>query len=250
MGPNATGESVLSRAVRILGTLGVDRPGLTITEISRLAGLHVATTSRLVAELVHLGILARHHDGTVHVGVKMWELAQRSSPIQSLRRAAMPFLEDLHAVVRHHVQLSVLDDNEILFLERLSAPSSVITYTHVAGRLPLHASSSGLVMLAHGDTEMQESILSGPLRSYTEHTITDPRQLREVLDGIRRHGFVVCHGHIDVEATAVAVPLLGHDATVVAGLSVIVPNDGAAYDMVPILRTAAHGITRALTAVG
>lgn len=41
----------------------------------------------------------------MRIGVRLWELAQRASPTLSLRDAAMPFLEDLHAVVGHHVQL-------------------------------------------------------------------------------------------------------------------------------------------------
>ncbi|GAA3998500.1 IclR family transcriptional regulator domain-containing protein [Streptomyces plumbiresistens] len=62
----------------------------------------------------------------------------------------MPFTEGVHDVVGHHVQLGVLDGDEALFLERLTAPGAVINYTRIAGRLPLHASSSGLVLLAHG----------------------------------------------------------------------------------------------------
>ena len=55
----------------------------------------------------------------------------------------MPFLEDVHAVVGHHAQLGVLDGDEVLFLERLTARDAVINYSRIAGRLPLHTSSSG-----------------------------------------------------------------------------------------------------------
>src|SRR3954447_786369 len=168
----ATGESVLSRAVRIFEAFGAAQPDLTVTEIARRTGLHVATASRLVAELVGHGLLARRADGRVRIGVRMWELAQRASPTLSLREAAMPFLEDLHAVVGHHVQVGVLDGDEVLFLERLSAPGAVINYTRIAGRLPLHASSSGLVLTAFGPTELQERILARPLRRFTPHTLT------------------------------------------------------------------------------
>src|ERR1700712_5322803 len=124
----ATGESVLSRAVRIFEAFTSAQPSLTVTEIARRSGLHVATASRLVAELVKHGLLARQSDGRGRVGMRMWELAQRASPTLSLREAAMPFLEDLHAVVGHHVQLGLLDGAEALFVERLSAPGAVINY--------------------------------------------------------------------------------------------------------------------------
>ena len=47
----ATGETSLARAVRILDAFTPDEPALGVTEIARRAGLHVATASRLVAEL-------------------------------------------------------------------------------------------------------------------------------------------------------------------------------------------------------
>ncbi|MFF1568617.1 helix-turn-helix domain-containing protein [Streptomyces sp. NPDC058293] len=53
---------------------------LTVSEISRRAGLHIATAWRLVAELVSYGFLARDADRRVHIGMPMWELGTRASP--------------------------------------------------------------------------------------------------------------------------------------------------------------------------
>ncbi|MER5221758.1 IclR family transcriptional regulator [Streptomyces flaveus] len=147
------GESVLARAVRIFEAFTPEESALTVSEISRRRGLHVATASRLVAELVSYGFLTRDADRRVRVGMRLWELATRASPSPSLRNAAMPFMEGVHDVVGHHVQLGVLDGDEVLFLERLTAPGAVVNYTRVAGRLPLHATSSGLVLLAHGPAD-------------------------------------------------------------------------------------------------
>ena len=242
----ATGESVLSRAVRIFEAFGAAQPDLTVTEIARRSGLHVATASRLVAELVEHGLLARRPDGRVRIGVRLWELAQRASPTLSLREAAMPFLEDLHAVVGHHVQVGVLDGDEVLFLERLSAPGAVINYTRIAGRLPLHASSSGLVLTAFGPRELQERVLAGPSKRYTAETLTDAGRLRAALAAIRRDGHVITPGHIHPDATGTAVPVRDAGGEVVAALSAIVPNDGQAFTVVPVLKAAARGIERAL----
>ncbi len=101
----------------------------------------------------------------------------------------MPFMEGVHDVVGHHVQIGVLDGGEVLFLERLSAPGAVINYTCIAGRLPLHVSSSGLVLLAHGPAELQERILTGPLPAHTPHTITSATALRSTLASVRQQGY-------------------------------------------------------------
>jgi DNA-binding IclR family transcriptional regulator len=239
-------DPVLTRAVRILETFTADEPALTVSEIARRSGLHVATASRLVAALVGHGLLTRRPDGKVAVGVRLWELALRASPTLGLRDAAMPFLQDLHAVVGHHVQLGVLDGEEVLFVERLSAPGAVVNYTRIAGRLRSHASSSGVVLLAFGPRDLQERVLAGPLEPLTPHTITDPDQLRALLADVRRTGSVVLPGHIHEEAAGVAVPVRDRRGAVVAAVSVIVPNDGRAHEKVPLLQTAALGIGRAL----
>ena len=242
-----TGESVLSRAVRIFEAFTPDDPTLRVSEIASRTGMHVATVSRLVAELVEHGMLAREPDRRVRIGVRMWELALRASPTLSLRDAVMPLLEDLHAVVGQHVQLGVLDGREVLFVERLSAPGAVVNYTRIAGRLPLHASSSGQVLLAHAPRELQEQVLAAPMQRFTRHTITTPDRLRVTLAEVRRQGFSFCRGHIHEDALGVAVPVFDADRNVIAALAAIVPNEPGARSVVPVLMTAARGVTRNLS---
>ncbi|GAA4661088.1 IclR family transcriptional regulator [Amycolatopsis dongchuanensis] len=238
---------MLGRIVRIIEVFGPDTPALGVSELARRADLHVATASRLVERLVGYGWLQRDADRKVRIGVRLWELASRASPTLPLREAAMPYLEDLHAVVRHHTQLAVLDGDEVLFLERLSARHAVINLTRIAGRLPLHASSSGEVLLAHAPAELQERVLSGPLPAYTRFTVTDPKVLRARLADIRRDGYALCPGYIDERATGVAVPVRGPGGAVVAALGVVVPNDDNARATIPALRATALGIARSLT---
>jgi DNA-binding IclR family transcriptional regulator len=191
--------------------------------------------------------LERGPDREVRVGVRMWELASRASPTLSLRDAAMPYLEDVHAVVGHHAQLGVLDGDDVLFVERLSARDAVINYSRVAGRLPAHGSSSGHVLLAFGPPELQERILDGVLERYTDNTLTTRPALQASLAETRRRGYAVLPGHVHPEATGVAVPIRNALNEVVAALSVIVPNDGRAQAHVPVLLAAARGITRTLS---
>ena len=246
MARTATGESSLARAVRVLETFGPDQPELGVTEIARRTGLHVATASRIVGQLADHGLLTRTADRRVRIGMRMWELASRASPTRTLRDAAMPFLEDLHAVVGHHVQLAVLDGDEVLFLERLTARDAVVNFSQVAGRLPLHISSSGHVLLAYGPPEVRDRVLVRPMERYTPATITTPDRLRVALGQVRRQGYALLAGHVHENATGIAVPVRDALGEVVAALSVIVPNDERAVAAVPALLAAARGIGRSL----
>ncbi|WP_347257090.1 IclR family transcriptional regulator [Actinomadura sp. RB99] len=239
-------DSVLTRAVRIFDAFDPDHPSLSVSEIARRTGLHVATASRLVEELVRHGLLARDERRRVRVGMRMWELASRAAPTLGLREAAMPYMEDLHAVIGHHTQLGVLDGREVLFVERLSMPNAVINVTRIAGRLPLHASSSGLVLLAHAPAGLCDEVLAGDLAAFTPNTVVDPRRLRALLADVRRGGVAFCPGYIDERATGIAVPVRGPGGDVIASLSVVVPNDGNARAPIPALKAAARGIARAV----
>jgi DNA-binding IclR family transcriptional regulator len=251
MSRSATGESVLSRAVRIFEAFTPDERVLSVSQIARRARLHLATASRLIAELESHGLLDREPDRRVRVGGRMRELAQRASPTLGLRTASMPFMLDAHAVLGHHLQLGVLDGDEVLLVGRLSAPGAVIDCTRSVGRLPLHASSSGLVLLAFGGRDLQERVLAGPLRRYSASTLTEAAALRAALAEVRRQGYASLPEHVHEEALGVAVPIQlpaqrDGRSTAVAALAAIVPVDFVARTVVGVLTTAARGIGRTL----
>lgn len=246
MARSSSGESVIERVVRLFDAFDPETERLSVGDLARRADLPSSTASRLIDQLVGHGLLHRDSEGLVGMGVRMWELASRASPTRGLREAALPFLEDIHAVVGHHAQLGVREGTEVLFLERLSAPSAVVNMTFVAGRLPMHASSSGLVLLAHSPPEVQERILGRRLRRYTDATPVDPHELRRLLAEVRRSGHVHCPGFVHPDAAGLAVPVRNHRDVVVAAVSVVVPNDASAVQTLPALRTAARGIGRAL----
>lgn len=246
MARSTSGESVLERAVRILEAFDSDHNALTVSEISQRAALPLSTTARLIEQLIDGGLLRRDVHNRVCIGVHLWELASRASPTRGLRDAAMPFMEDLHAVVGHHIQIGVLESDEVLFIERLSAPVAVINMSRIASRLPLHASSSGLVLLAHAPVALQNRVATRKLPRFTDQTIDDPGVLRVTLAEIRRVGYAVCPGYMHPDATGIAVPIRDADENVIGALSVIVPRDVRALNHIPAMMATARGIRRAL----
>jgi DNA-binding IclR family transcriptional regulator len=244
---SSSGESVAQRIVRVLETFDADRSVQTASEIARRAGLASSTAHRLVSELVATGLLDRDADGRVRLGMHLWEVAQRGSRALRLRQAALPHMERVQARLREHTQLAVLERGEALFLERLSDPDAVSNITRVAGRLPLHASSSGLVLLAFADEDVRESVLRAPLAAVSAETVSDPDELRALLARIRREGVVVARGFVEPVSTGIAVPIRQR-GRVIAALSAVVPRDAPTAGAVDELRRAAVGIARRLDA--
>ncbi len=246
MANSPSGDSVTDRLVRVLETFTPTRTAQSAAEIGRRAGLPGSTAHRIVGELVDAGLLERDDDRRIRIGMRLWELATRSSQALRLRQAAMPAMEHVQARVREHTQLAILEQDEALFLERLSSAGSGSNVTRIAGRLPLHASSSGLVLLAYGDRELQERVLAGELAPLTRETITDPTALRRKLAEVRTLGHAVARGFVETVSTGVAVPVRDERGVVVAALSVVLRREDPVEPALVELHTGKREIERAL----
>ena len=243
-------DTVLDRVLRILSAFDADRRKLAVSELARLAEIPLATTYRLVAQLAEEDVLTRYKDGTIGLGMRLWELAARSSPALSLRTAAMPFLDDVQSIFRQHTQLSVLDDHELLVVERLSSRNSVVNQATVATRMPIHTVSMGLVQLAFQPQHVIEAYFAmHPEATHMSYPSTG--SMTHTLAKIRRDGFAMLSGMLDDGTTGAAVPVFdkptGRSRVAIAAISVVIPEDFEPRSaVIPVLMAASRGLARAL----
>jgi DNA-binding IclR family transcriptional regulator len=148
------------------------------------------------------------------------------------------------------VQLAVRDGFDTLYVELISGRSAVVVRTTVGSRWPLHATGVGLVLLAFAEPSVQERVCAAPLARFTGHTITDPARLRATLAEVRRADAAVSERQITKDAVSVAAPIRNAAGTVVAALSLVVPATTNAAALVPAVRMAARGSSRALGYLG
>ncbi|MGW6281265.1 IclR family transcriptional regulator [Kribbella sp. NPDC055071] len=236
-----------SRLLSVLSVFTEERPALTLTEIAAVAALPLSTAHRLVGELVTWGALERGSDARYRIGLRLWELASLAPRGLPLREAALPFLEDLYEATHENVQLSVLDGDEVVFVERLSGRRAVKTRTRVGGRLSGIATAGGRVLLAHAPRDVVEKILTEPVHAYTPHTITDAKRLRRLLADVRRQGVAADEAQVTADAISVGAPIRNRYGEVVAAVSVVAKAEpGTKQVLIPLVTTTASAISRAL----
>jgi DNA-binding IclR family transcriptional regulator len=243
------GRTVLSRALAILDVFTPEHPQLTLAEICRLTALRHATAHRLVTELVTWGALERVQNGAYVTGLHLWELGTLNPRGLPLRVRAMPVMEDLHTTTRQHVQLAVLDGTDALVVERISTTHAIPVVSQVGGRLPLHASAVGKVLLAHADQDLFTKITNNRLPRFTPHTITDPAALRASLAEYHRTGIAIAREEVSPGAYSVATRITDPTDRVVAALSVV-GADPNTHLLIPAVVMAGLSISRSLTAPG
>jgi DNA-binding IclR family transcriptional regulator len=219
---NEPGRRVSSRLLDVLFAFRPGRSRLTLADLTRRTGMPHATVRRLALDLVNAGALDRAPDGTFTVGIRLWELGTLAPLTAPLRTVALPFMDDLHAALRQHVQLAVLDGTEAVLVERLSTAEAVGVISRIGGRLPLHSSGVGKVLLAHAGADLLDRVIEQGLARYTGRTITEPVWLRSVLAGCRDTGVALVREETTPGVDSVATRILSADGEVVAALSVVV----------------------------
>jgi DNA-binding IclR family transcriptional regulator len=220
---------------------------LTLTAIAQRAGIPLSTTHRLVAEWVTWGGLTRLDDGRYSLGMRLWEVGVQTPTARNLRTIALPYLEDLYEVAHEHVHLAVLDGQDALYVEKLSGHRAVRVISRVGGRLPLHATGVGLVLLAHAPIELVDSYLGASLPKFLPSTVTDPAVIRKRLAEIRSLGIAFMSEEMTAGSSSVAAPILDRTGQVVAAVSVVTttaPTRDPVHEAA--VRQAARGISRSL----
>jgi DNA-binding IclR family transcriptional regulator len=243
--PHPAGPSVASRLFAILYAFAPGESRLTLTEISRRARLPLPTTHRLVGELVRFGGLEREDGRTYRIGVRLWELGSLSPFRGGLRELAMPYMEDLYEATHENIQLAVLADLEAMVIEKISGRVSVRIVTRVGGRLPLHATGVGKVLLAYASPEIVRRVTDQGLRRYTPWTIVDPERLTADLAVVRERGYSATRDEMTEGAMSVGAPIFGPEQQVIAALSVVIATRSADPERLAApVRTAARGLSR------
>ncbi|MFI6289064.1 IclR family transcriptional regulator [Streptomyces sp. NPDC051018] len=225
-GPGAHGDagakSVLGKVQLILESFGHDDEHLSLTEITRRSGMAKASVHRLAQELLRWGVLERHGSG-YRLGMRLFEIGQRVPRQRILREAARPYMEDLYQSTNETVHLAVLDGREVLYLEKVSGHGQVAKPSRIAGRLPLHCTATGKVLLAFGPRSLVDEVVAAPLERLTPRTVGTPGLLLQELARTRETGCAVEYEQTRVGYLSVAVPLVGATGATMGALSVTAP---------------------------
>ena len=244
---SAPRTNAAGRLLAVLDAFGPQDRTLSLSEISRRAGLSLSTAHRLVCELANWGALERGPGGRYSIGLRMLELAALCPRGLGLREAAFPYLDELHHRTRGNVHLGVRDGIEVVYVETIRACATHPTNGRMGDRWPMHATGTGLVLLAFSDAELQERVLRSALERFTPLTVTDRAQLRRELAQVRQVGYAVARGRITLPDLVVAVPVYDQFSEVAAAISVVVETERAKPLLLAnMLTIASSAITRQL----
>jgi DNA-binding IclR family transcriptional regulator len=245
----AEGEPVVDRALALLAAFDASRRTLSLRELSRRSGIPVSSTLRLAGRLLAWGALERDEQGRYSIGLRLLEVASLAPRGHGLRQVALPFMSDLAAVTRQHVQLAVREGHEATLVERFSSHSAVAVRYRVGGKLPLHCTGMGLALLAFAPLEVQEEVLAQPLRGEPDQNLIPPAMMRRTLAEVRRERLAIYRRMEEPPIVAVAAPIFGEREEAIAAIGLLLPEREAQPRRIGYaVQTAAQSISRQLGA--
>src|SRR3954451_4265314 len=220
----AGGVQSVDRAITVLEILARSG-GAGVSEVAAQLRVHKSTAFRLLAALEERGLVEQNHDrGRYQLGFGILRLASAIPARLDLVQQARPVLDELAATVGEAVNLAVLREHYAVNVDQARGTAAVAAQNWVGELTPLHATSSGKVLLASlPDARRAELLDRAGLPRLTAATFTSRARLEDTLAKVRVDGYATTFEELEVGLNAVSVPVCDHRAGVVGAVSVSGP---------------------------
>jgi IclR family transcriptional regulator, KDG regulon repressor len=217
---------VIDRAAQILDCFGFDHQELSVSEIGAKTGLHRSTAHRILMALEYNDLIKQNPStGKYHLGIKLFKLGHQAVSQLNLREICRPFLSRLMNDTKETIHLAVLDDDQVLYLDKVEGPHALRMPSRVGRYIPTYCTSLGKAMLSCLDDQEVKSILRRQtLKPHTENTVKNINQLLADLRSVRKRGYAVDNEEIEIGLRCVGAPLRDYTGGMVGAISVAAPS--------------------------
>ncbi len=217
---------VLEKTIRLLNRFDSGHPEWGVTELSRELHINKSTVSKILSTLVAHRYLSQNLENRKYrLGLRLFELGSLVTDQMDLQKVALPYMEELNKQFQETVHLVVMDNFEIVYINKVESPQSLRIGTRVGGRLPAYCTGVGKVLLAALSPEEMEIFLNKtPLKKFAPNSITDPEKLKETLNQIRTQGFAMDNEEFSEGLMCVAAPIFNYTCKEIAAVSISGPT--------------------------
>ncbi|MCT9930830.1 IclR family transcriptional regulator [Planotetraspora sp. A-T 1434] len=249
------GVQSVDRAISILEILSRRREA-GVSEIAAEIEVHKSTAFRLLGALESRGLVEQAEDrGKYRLSFGIVRLAGGVAARLDLTQQSRPVCRRLAEEIGETVNLAVVRSHYAVNLDQVRGPSAVTAHNWVGQLTPLHATSSGKVLLAYLDERHRDRLIAAAgLESYTPATITSADVLRVQLGEARQRGYAVTVEEYEIGLNAIAAPIRSYEGEVVAAVSASGPayrfGEKRMHELAPVLIAGADDISHRLGYVG
>lgn len=210
------------KAFDLLETLATEDSSPTVPVLAKRLDLSRNKVFRLLATLEDKGLIERDKmNGTYKLGLFAFEMAQHILKSASLIRLAHPIMEELAHKHDEAIYITVMNDDEVLFLDMVDTFQQIKTIPLVGRRFPFFTNAAGKAIKAMSPPDLFDKFSK---RRANKIGIADMHQLESELNEIRMKGVAVDFGGLGEGICAVAVAIKDYTGKVVGALTMLAPS--------------------------
>jgi IclR family pca regulon transcriptional regulator len=243
----------LHRGLAVIRAFDSEHTSLTLSEAAARAGLSRAVVRRLLMTLEYLGY-ARRQGRQFCLTPRLLELGFSYLSSLTVASLAQPFMEEVAREIDESCSLAVLDEYDIVYVQRVAVRKVMSITLDIGARLPAYCTSMGRMLLAALEEPALERWLRG-LRpqACTRFTLTDREELRAAVARARTQAYAYVEQELQEGLCSLAVPVRDARGGTVAALNAGMPfrvgaRAHALKKVLPALRAGARDIERSLAA--
>ncbi|MEV6161881.1 IclR family transcriptional regulator C-terminal domain-containing protein [Streptomyces sp. NPDC052052] len=231
--PIAEGDFIqsLGKGLAVIRAFSAERKSMTLSEVAAVTGISKPSARRIVLTLQSLGYMS-NTDGAFRLLPKVLDLGYAYISSFELPEIAQPHLDALNEQLGEVCSLGVLDGSDVIYLGRSQSKRVMSTTIRIGSRIDPVATAVGRVLLADlPEDELTSFLEKHSFEAYTEHTVTEPGQVRARLAHIRERGWELADQEKELGVRTIAAPI-----TDISGETVAAVNIATNYMRVPMDR--------------
>ena len=232
------------KAVRILETLGRGKP-LGITEISKELKIPKSSAHSILQTLESEGFVEKNIDTfKYNLGTSLIELGYSAQNELAICRISKPYLNGINQETDETVHLTLLDNDEVLYVDCVESKRRLRTYSVIGIKAPLYCTAVGKAIMAGlTDSHTKKIIATKGLQRLTDLTITDENALLQDLADTRSRGYSIDNMEHEEHLICVGAPIKNAAGETFASLSVSGPSNRMSEERVVQIGTLVKNAT-------
>jgi DNA-binding IclR family transcriptional regulator len=204
---------------------GSRQKSVAFVEVAGAVPFARTTVHRILYSLEKLGYVEKDETKSHYrLADKFFDLTGPAIHFRRLQSVAKSVMQNLLLRFGETINLGVLDDGHVTYIEVLQSPSALRIAAIPGERNPVHCTSLGKAMLAFlPEAEVEAILEQHPMVRRTPRTITQKKHFLEHLASIRERAVALDMEENLTGVICVAAPIFDQAGRVIAGISLSGP---------------------------
>lgn len=233
----------------IMDAVAAGKDGRTLAELTKLTGMPRATVHRLLWTLAAHNVVSYSPETkTYRPGIKTMEWSQNVMSRYDWRSVLEPHLDRLAADTHCTILVGVLCEGKLVYINKREADTELKVSATVGRVCPPHRGILGKILMAYlPAAAVDELLMADPLDHLTDCSIISAGELHELLEQVRRDGYIVAHDQTISGVSGIAAPVFGRQGKVVAAIGLLAPSSSFTEERIELFRKRLLEVTHAIS---